>query len=174
MEDRIKKAIREVKNFPKEGIMFKDLTPILKDFALCTEITDKICEQIAPSKPDAIAGIESRGFWFGMLIAQKLKIPFIPIRKLGKLPYETTSFSYSLEYGTATMEMHTDAIKKGWKVIIHDDLLATGGTAVAAAELIKMQAGEVVGFAFVVELSFLGAKERLNKYVENTISLASY
>jgi adenine phosphoribosyltransferase len=174
MEDRIKKAIREVKNFPKEGIMFKDLTPILKDVALCSEITDKICEKIALSKPDAIAGIESRGFWFGMLIAQKLKIPFIPIRKLGKLPYETTSFSYSLEYGVATMEMHTDAIKKGWKVIIHDDLLATGGTAVAAAELIRMQAGEVVGFAFVVELSFLGAKERLNKYVENTISLASY
>jgi adenine phosphoribosyltransferase len=174
LEEKIKHAIREVKDFPKQGIYFKDLTPILKNPALCQEITHNLSQQIAIHKPDALAGIESRGFWFGMLIAQGLQIPFIPIRKIGKLPYETLSYSYSLEYGTATMEVHTDAFKKGWKVMIHDDLLATGGTATAASELVKMQGATVAGFAFVSDLSFLSGKEKLAKYSNEVFSLATY
>jgi len=174
IEDKIKHAIREVKDFPKQGIYFKDLTPILKNAVLCKEITQELCTKIALLKPDAIACMESRGFWFGMLIAQNLQIPFIPIRKMGKLPYETLSYSYSLEYGSATMEVHTDAFKKGWKVVVHDDLLATGGTATAAAELIKMQNATVAGFAFVADLSFLSGQEKLAKYSTEVISLATY
>lgn len=174
LEEKIKKEIREVKDFPKQGIYFKDLTPILKKPALCKEITLALSEKIALLKPDAIACMESRGFWFGMLIAQELNIPFIPIRKMGKLPYETLSYSYSLEYGTATMEVHKDAFKKGWNVIIHDDLLATGGTATAAAELIKMQKAQVAGFAFISDLSFLSGKEKLAKYSRDIISLSTF
>ncbi|MFN0049594.1 MAG: adenine phosphoribosyltransferase [Cytophagales bacterium] len=174
LEEKIKHAIREVKDFPKQGIYFKDLTPILKNPALCQEITRDLSQKIAIQKPDALAGIESRGFWFGMLIAQELQIPFIPIRKMGKLPYETLSYSYSLEYGTATMEVHTDAFKKGWKVMVHDDLLATGGTATAACELVKMQGATVAGFAFVSDLSFLSGKEKLAKYSTEVFSLATY
>lgn len=174
LDEKIKDAIREVKDFPKQGIYFKDLTPILKNPSLSKEITDALSSKIANLKPDAIACMESRGFWFGMLVAQQLNIPFIPIRKMGKLPYETLSYSYSLEYGSATMEVHTDAFKKGWKVVVHDDLLATGGTATAAAELIKMQKAEVVGFAFIAELSFLGGKEKLDKYGAPVIELTKY
>lgn len=174
LDEQIKHAIREVKDFPKQGIYFKDLTPILKKPHLCAQIADALTQQLQASEPDCIAGIESRGFWFGMLLAQKMNIPFVPIRKLGKLPYETLSYSYSLEYGTATMEVHTDAFKKGWKVWIHDDLLATGGTASAAAELVKMQGAKVAGFAFVVDLSFLSGKEKLQKYADEVVSLVSY
>lgn len=174
LEQQIKEAIREVKDFPKEGIDFKDLTPLLKNVTLCQKISDGFIEKIDFLKIDAIACIESRGFWFGMLIANALKIPFIPIRKMGKLPYETLSYSYSLEYGSATMEVHSDAFKKGWNVLVHDDLLATGGTATAAAELIKMQGAKVAGFAFVIDLTYLNGKERLKKYSENIISLAQY
>lgn len=161
IEQRIKDAIRDIKDFPKAGIYFKDITPILKDYQLCDDIATALADRYKDEKPDAIASIESRGFWFGMLMAQKLKIPFIPIRKLGKLPYETMSYTYELEYGKATMEVHKDAFEKDWKVIIHDDLLATGGTAIAACELVKMQQAQVLGFSFVVNLSFLGGNEKL-------------
>ena len=141
---------------------------------LCNDIADEILLKVRELKPDAIACIESRGFWFGMLVAQKLNIPFIPIRKLGKLPYETVSYTYELEYGKATMEIHSDALIKGWNVLIHDDLLATGGTACAAAELINMQEANIAGFCFVVDLSFLGGDEKLKKYTENVFSLVTY
>ena len=123
---------------------------------------------------DAIVGIESRGFWFGIMLANKLELPFIPIRKKGKLPYNTVSYSYDLEYGSAEIEMHEDEIKEGWNVLIHDDLLATGGTACAAAELLKIQKANVAGFSFVVDLTFLNGSDILKKYSENIFNLVSY
>jgi adenine phosphoribosyltransferase len=117
--------------------------------------------------------VESRGFFIGMLLAQKLRIPLIPVRKKGKLPSETRSFTYTLEYGTATLEIHKGVIEKGWNVLIHDDVLATGGTALAAAELVKAEGGQIAGFAFIVDLSFLGGREKIapySPYIESVIS----
>ena len=175
IQERIKNSIRDVKDFPKEGIVFKDITPILSDVNLYNDIVDTFVKNIQEKniKIDAIACIEARGFFFGTLIAQRLHVPFIPIRKKGKLPYETVSYSYDLEYGSATIEMHKDAIQKGWNVLIHDDLLATGGTAIAAAELIKPY-GKVAGFSFLVDLTFLEGTEKLKKYSENIFSLIEY
>ena len=116
---------------------------------------------------DAVVGVESRGFLFGMMLANALKVPFCSNKKKGKLPYEVVSYRYDLEYGSAEVEMHVDAIQKGWNVLVHDDLLATGGTASASAELIKKLGGEVCGFAFVIELANLNGKEMLNKYTDN-------
>ena len=171
---RLKDAIRDVPDFPKPGIVFKDITPILLDSQLTRDIIDEMVNHVKSLSLDAIVGIESRGFWFGIMLANKLDIPFIPIRKKGKLPYKTVSYSYDLEYGSAEIEMHVDEIKENWNVLIHDDLLATGGTACAAAELIKMQNGNVAGFSFVVDLSFLNGSEILKKYSENIYNLVSY
>jgi len=129
LEQNIKSAIRDVPDFPKLGIMFKDITPIFENQELCSQIVDGFINSMNGNKPDAIVGIESRGFLFGLLLANKLNVPFVLIRKAGKLPYKTVSFEYNLEYGSAKIEMHEDSIKKNWKVLIHDDLLATGGTA---------------------------------------------
>lgn len=174
LQPRIKDAIRDVPDFPKPGILFKDITPILMDHRLCAEIAESIATQVADWKVDAIVGVESRGFLFGMMVAQALKVPFIPVRKAGKLPYQTISHEYALEYGTAKVEMHTDAIQPGWKVLIHDDLLATGGTACAAAELIQKQNGTVAGFSFIVTLDFLNGEDELRKYSTNFVSLVNY
>lgn len=174
LEEKIKSVIRDVPDFPKPGILFKDITPILHDHKLCSEIVDAFAEKLSVNKPDAIVGIESRGFLFGFALANKLQIPFILVRKAGKLPYKKIAFEYSLEYGTAKVEMHQDEIKKGWNVLIHDDLLATGGTAEAAAKLIQMQGGNVAGFAFLVELEFLKGSEKLSQYSENSVSLVRY
>jgi adenine phosphoribosyltransferase len=125
-------------------------------------------------KPDAIVGVESRGFLYGMPLAIRLGVPFITVRKKGKLPYQTITYKYDLEYGSAEVEMHVDAIRPGMKVLIHDDLLATGGTATAAAELVRMQGGEVMGFTFLVELGFLGGKEKLEPYTKNIVNLVAY
>ncbi len=171
--DEIKNTIRDVADFPKPGIMFKDITPILENQKLCSAIVDGFISELK-HKPDAIAGIESRGFLFGMLLANKLNVPFVMIRKAGKLPYKTMSYEYALEYGTATIEMHIDALKKDWNVLIHDDLLATGGTAEAAAQLVKRQGAKVNGFSFVVELGFLNGKEKLKTHSNNIICLAQY
>ena len=171
--DQIKKTIRDVADFPKPGIMFKDITPILENQELCSAIVDGFIKQL-DHKPDAIAGIESRGFLFGMLLANKLNVPFVMIRKAGKLPYKTMKHEYALEYGTAIIEMHIDALKNNWNVLIHDDLLATGGTAEAAAHLVKQQGANVSGFSFVVELEFLKGKEKLKKHSNNIICLAQY
>ena len=171
---RLKEIIRDVSDFPKPGILFKDITPILLDPQLTRDIIDEMVNHVKGLKIDAIVGIESRGFWFGIMLANKLEIPFIPIRKKGKLPYKTVSYSYDLEYGSAEIEMHEDEIKEGWNVLIHDDLLATGGTACAAAELLKMQKANVAGFSFVVDLTFLNGSDILKKYSENIFNLVSY
>jgi len=174
LENRIRTAIRNVPDFPKPGIMFKDITPILHDYKLSADIANQLATRTASWKPDAIVGVESRGFFFGMMMAQALQLPFIPVRKAGKLPYDTVSHQYDLEYGSAKVEMHIDAIQPGWNVLIHDDLLATGGTACAAAELIRKQKGTVAGFAFLVALDFLNGTDRLKTYSDNTVSLVNY
>jgi adenine phosphoribosyltransferase len=174
IEQRLKNAIRDVADFPKPGIIFKDITPILADNKLCDDIIDETAKRLEGIKIDAIAGIESRGFLFGFLLAQKLRVPFIPVRKAGKLPYQTISYSYNLEYGTATIEVHTDALKAGDNILIHDDLLATGGTAIAAAELVKQLGGTVAGYSFIVEIDFLSGRDALAQYTENVISLVSF
>lgn len=173
MEEKIKSAIRDVPDFPKEGIMFKDITPILEDSELTKLITEEFVKNIG-EKVDVIIGIESRGFFWGMLIAQALNIPFVPLRKKGKLPYKTVSYKYDLEYGSAEIEMHEDVIKPGMNVHVHDDLLATGGTAMAAAELVKMQGANIHGFSFLVALNFLNGKSVLEKYSKNIICLTNY
>ncbi|MDP2387867.1 MAG: adenine phosphoribosyltransferase [Bacteroidota bacterium] len=174
LADEIKNAIRDVPDFPKPGILFKDITPIFYDQTLCNKITEEFERLLAPVKPDVIVGVESRGFLFGILLANKMNLPFVLVRKAGKLPYTTISQEYSLEYGTAKIEMHTDSIKKGAKVVIHDDLLATGGTAAATADLIKQFGAEVSAFTFIVGLDFLGGKEKLNKHTNNIQCLVHY
>lgn len=172
--DKIKDAIRDVPDFPKPGILFKDITPIFHDQLLCNNIIAEFADAYKHQKIDAIIGVESRGFLFGFALANKLNIPFILVRKAGKLPYKTISHEYNLEYGSAKVEMHEDEIQPGWNVIIHDDLLATGGTAEAAAKLTEMQGGKVAGFAFVVELDFLNGRERLLQYSNKIHSLVNY
>jgi adenine phosphoribosyltransferase len=174
IEEKIKSSIRDVPDFPKPGILFKDITPVLSDPALCRELEKEFARAVSNFPVDAVAGIESRGFLFGLGLAQRLNVPFIPIRKKGKLPYKTVSYQYDLEYGSAIIEMHTDAISEGMNVLIHDDLLATGGTAAATAELVKMQKANVSCFAFLVELSFLDGRKSLEKYTREIISLANY
>lgn len=169
LSDKLKDAIRDVQDFPKKGVVFKDITPILSDATLMSDITNFLAVVYQNQEIDAIAGIESRGFIFGPLIAQSLGIPFIPIRKSGKLPYKTISQSYALEYGEASLEIHTDAIKKGSKVLIHDDLLATGGTASAASELIKRIGGKIAGYTFLIELGFLEGRKQIQSYTEGNI-----
>ena len=174
ISERVDKAIRTIPDFPKKGIMFKDITPILENANLSSDIVDELVRQCVDVKIDAIAGVESRGFLFGFSMAMKLGVPFVMIRKKGKLPAKTISHKYDLEYGSAEIEMHVDSIEKGMHVLIHDDLLATGGTAAAAAELIKKSGGNVSGFSFVVELEFLKGKEALNKYSEFNKSIVKY
>jgi adenine phosphoribosyltransferase len=174
LSEKIKSVIRDIKDFPKKGIIFKDITPVFQDAKLCSEIVAEFVNRIGNTEIDAIAAIESRGFLFGFLMAQKLSIPFIPIRKSGKLPYKTISEEYDLEYGKAKLEMHTDAVKEGWKVLIHDDLLATGGTARATANLITSQKATVAGFAFLIELEFLNGNKNLTPYTDNINSLVKY
>lgn len=171
MED-IKKMIRDVPDFPKKGIIFRDITTAIKDAETMKKIIDLMAQEYADEKIDYVAGIESRGFIFGMPIAYKLGCGFIPIRKPGKLPAETISQEYSLEYGTDKIEIHKDAIKKGDRVLIVDDLLATGGTAAAAAKLVS-STGELVGISFLIELEDLKGREKLPEGVKVS-SLVKY
>jgi adenine phosphoribosyltransferase len=171
---KIHTAIREVPDFPKQGINFKDITTILLDPDLSSDIIDAFIGRLKGNKIDAIVGVESRGFLFGFLLANKMNIPFIPIRKVGKLPGETLKFKYNLEYGSAEVEVHKSDIKKGWNVVVHDDLLATGGTACAASELMQQLGAKVAAFAFVISLDFLNGNERLEKYSKEIISLKKY
>jgi adenine phosphoribosyltransferase len=156
--------IRIVPDFPKPGISFKDITPIFAQPALVAQAADALAGAFAQQGLTAVAGIESRGFLLGTLLAQRLNLPFVLLRKKGKLPWRTVSHSYALEYGEATIEMHVDAIGPADKVLIHDDLLATGGTAAAAAELVLGQGAKVGGFAFLVDLTFLPGNQRLQAY----------
>lgn len=174
ISEKLNTVIRDVPNFPKEGIIFKDITPILLDAKLTKEVVSELAKNSKKLGLDAIVGIESRGFWFGIMLANELNIPFIPIRKKGKLPYKTLSYKYDLEYGSAEVEIHEDAIQPNWNILVHDDLLATGGTAKAAAELILMQEANVAGFSFVVELDFLNGRNELLKYSKNIISLTNF
>jgi adenine phosphoribosyltransferase len=163
LSEKIKLSIRDVKDYPKPGIVFKDITPILADPALRKEIVDALVQEFRSQKIDAIASTEARGFIFGSILAYELGCPFILVRKAGKLPYQTRSAEYSLEYGTAKVEMHIDSVKQGWRVLVHDDLLATGGTAGATADLIQHSDGVIAGFSFIINLSFLPGAENLEK-----------
>lgn len=173
LEQNIKNTVRDIPDFPKPGILFKDITPIFYNQQLCSNIVDGFIERLG-TKPDAVVGIESRGFLFGFLVANKLNVPFVLVRKAGKLPYKTTSVEYDLEYGTGKIEMHEDALNKNWNVIIHDDLLATGGTAEAAARLVKKSGAQVTGFNFVIGLDFLQGKNKLINHTNNITCLAHY
>lgn len=164
LQARLKTAIRDVPDFPKPGILFRDITPVLEDPELCQSIVDGFAGSLSGTAVDAIAGIESRGFLFGLPLAMRLGVPFITVRKKGKLPYRTVSHKYDLEYGSAEIEMHLDAVRPGMRVLVHDDLLATGGTAAASAELVIRQGGVPVGFSFLIELSALGGVDRLQPY----------
>lgn len=162
--DNLKKMIRTVPDFPKPGIQFYDITTLLKEpYGLRTTI-DRLVECIDDPNVDTVIGIEARGFIFAPALAYRLKAGFVPVRKPRKLPSVTESISYALEYGTDTLEIHKDAIGEGNRVIIADDLLATGGTARAVVDLVERLGGTVAGLAFVVELSFLGGRERFNGY----------
>ena len=164
--------IRDIPDFPKSGILFKDITPVLGHAAAFQEVISKLVEQAVVFAPDMIAGTESRGFLFGAPVALALGVGFVPIRKAGKLPSQTEREEYVLEYGTAVVEVHRDAILPGQRILIIDDLLATGGTAAASARLVEKLGGKVVGVSFVIELSFLNGREALSGY--EVRSLLSY
>lgn len=174
LEDRLKGTIRDVPNFPKEGIIFKDISTIMLDPVLSSDVIDHLVELYKEKNINAVAGIESRGFLFGYPLAIRLGVPFILIRKEGKLPYKKISYAYELEYGKATIEMHTDAIQPGQNVLIHDDLLATGGSAAAAAALIEKCGGKIAGFNFLVSLDFLNGAEKLRTFSDNIVNLVRF
>ena len=174
LEQELKTLVRDVPDFPQPGIVFKDITPILQHPEICQQVVEEFAKRLANIEFDVIAGIESRGFLFGLMLANYMNKPFIPIRKQGKLPHKTVSESYKLEYGQATIEIHEDAIPSGARVLIHDDLLATGGTVVAASKLIEKVGGEVAGFCFLISLEFLQASGRLDRFSTNVVSLLTY
>ena len=156
--------IRDIPDFPKPGIIFKDITPVLQDPEAFCEVIERMVDYAAAKKPDVVIGIESRGFILGGPVALKLGKGFVPVRKIGKLPHDTVQAEYALEYGTSAVEMHKDAIEPGQRVLIVDDLLATGGTAAASARLVEELGGRVVGLVFLVELGFLHGRDKLRGY----------
>lgn len=153
--------IRDIQDFPKQGILFKDITPMLLDPIGRQECLDLLLSKLQNKGINKVVGVESRGFFFGILLADALNVGFVPVRKPNKLPFTTISASYDLEYGSDTLEIHTDAIQKGDKVLIHDDVLATGGTAKAVCELVKRLGGEIVQLNFLMELTFLEGRAKL-------------
>jgi len=159
--DELRTKIRDVKDFPTEGILFKDITTLLKDGPAFRSVIDALAKRYMTSGVDIVVGIESRGFIFGSALAARLNASFVPVRKTGKLPAAVDRVSYDLEYGTAELEMHRHSIHEGAKVLVVDDLLATGGTSSATAQLVRRQGGYVASFAFVLELDFLAGRERL-------------
>ena len=170
--DDLKKMIREVPDFPKKGILFYDITTLLKDKTGFKKVIDALTEQIRPLKPDTVLGIEARGFIFAPALAYNLGAGFVPVRKPKKLPAETERISYELEYGMDTLEMHKDAVRPGMRVVIADDLLATGGTALASVRLVEKLGGQVAGVSFVIELEALKGRDRLVGY--DVVSLLKY
>ncbi|MGA2334624.1 MAG: adenine phosphoribosyltransferase [Terriglobales bacterium] len=168
----LKKLIREVPDFPKKGILFYDITTLLKDKVGFARLIDALSANYIGKEIDLVLGMEARGFIFGPALAYRLNAGFVPVRKPGKLPAETLKISYELEYGSNALEVHKDAIRKGERILIVDDLLATGGTAVATAELARGLGAQIAGLAFVVELDFLKGRERLAKY--DVFSLLHY
>jgi adenine phosphoribosyltransferase len=166
----LRDRVRDVPDFPKPGIVFKDLMPLVADAEYFRETLDRLEQLAKPRRPDIILGAEARGFIFGGALADRLGCGFVPARKPGKLPWETVEATYDLEYGTDSLQVHADAIGKGARVIVHDDVLATGGTAKAKTELVEQLGGEVVSLLFVVELGFLNGRARLAGYdVESLI-----
>jgi adenine phosphoribosyltransferase len=162
--DDIKKIIRDIPDFPKEGILFKDITTLLKDAQALHATVDHLISLVADKDFDLIIGIESRGFIFGSAMAYAMNKAFAPVRKKGKLPAETSSVTYELEYGNDTLEIHTDAIVAGTRVLIVDDLLATGGTAAAVVELVEKLNGSIASFVFLIELDFLSGRQKIKQH----------
>lgn len=170
--DQLKHLIREVPDFPQKGILFYDITTLLKDKVGFATLVDRLAEYYVDHKVDLVLGMEARGFIFAPALAYRLNAGFVPVRKVGKLPAQTVKFDYALEYGTNSLEMHRDAIEKGQRVLIVDDLLATGGTAQATANLASMLGAEIAGLGFVVELDFLKGRDKLKGY--EVMSLLHY
>lgn len=170
--DDLKGFIREVPDFPKAGILFYDITTLLKDPLALRMTVDRFVWQFASKQVDKVVGMESRGFMFGPIVAYNLNAGFVPVRKPGKLPAKAISETYDLEYGQDTLQMHEDAIEPGDRVLIVDDLIATGGTASAASKLVEQRGGKVVGLGFVIELTFLSGRKKLNGY--EVLSLIRY
>jgi adenine phosphoribosyltransferase len=174
MKTDLKNYIRNVNDFPKKGIVFRDITTLLKNSDALKEAIEQLYESVKKLKIDKVVGIESRGFIFGAMLAERLNAGFVPVRKPKKLPAETEMEFYDLEYGKDSIEIHKDAIRSGDKVLIHDELLATGGTANAAIKLVEKLGGEVVQLLFLVELSFLNGREKLKGYgIKSLIDYAS-
>lgn len=163
-ETTMKELIRDIPDFPAPGVLFRDITPVLQDPNALKEVIDSMVETVSAMKPDVIVGIESRGFILGVPVAVELGIGFVPVRKSGKLPAETIKAEYALEYGTNVVEIHRDAITPGMRVAIVDDLLATGGTAKAAVQLVEELGGKIAGISFLIELEFLNGRQLFNGY----------
>lgn len=161
---KIQDYIRDVEDFPSEGVLFKDITPLLNEANVRKVVLEKLIDKCKDLKIDKVVGIESRGFFFGMALADELKAGFVPLRKKGKLPYTAVSQKYGLEYGEDELEVHIDAIENGDRVLVHDDVLATGGTAKAACDLISRQGGNVVQCNFIMKFDFLKGEEKLKDY----------
>jgi adenine phosphoribosyltransferase len=172
MSETLQAKIRDVPDFPEPGIIFKDIMPLLADPATLRETVDLLAAWIEPRKPDVILGAEARGFILGAAIAYKLGCGFVAARRPGKLPWKTVSATYALEYGENSLELHADAIENGQRVLVHDDVLATGGTACAICDLAEQLGGVVVGTAFVIELAFLEGRKQLEQY--DVFSLITY
>ncbi|MBN2581618.1 MAG: adenine phosphoribosyltransferase [Planctomycetes bacterium] len=170
--ERLKQLVRSVPDFPKPGIVFRDITTVISDARALRETVKLMADPFRDQGIDVVVGVESRGFIFGAAVAIELGVGFVPVRKPGKLPAETVREEYSLEYGTDAIEMHADAISKGQKVLMVDDLLATGGTMAAACHLVERQGGQVAGIAFLIELEFLGGRKKLADY--KTVALIGY
>ena len=160
----IERAVRNIPDFPKPGIQFKDITPVLADARLFSDCVDLLTANFTPGSVDAVVGIDARGFIFAAAAAIRLQAGFVPVRKKGKLPYQTHEQQYDLEYGTATVAVHVDALKPGSRVLLIDDLLATGGTAAAAASLVCRLGAQILEISFVIELGFLGGRQKLKDY----------
>ena len=167
--DDLRAKIREVPDFPKPGILFYDITTLLRDADAFKEVIDRMAEAVKGEKIDLVVGMESRGFIFAAPLADRLGAGFVPVRKLGKLPAETIEVEYDLEYGTATLEIHRDAITRGQRVLVVDDLLATGGTVLGTIELVRRLGGEIAGLSFMVELTALGGRDKLGEFAIHTL-----
>jgi adenine phosphoribosyltransferase len=171
MSDHLRALIRDVPDFPKPGILFKDITPLLADAAALKEATRAMATPFRNDRVDNVVGIESRGFILGALVARELEVGFIPVRKPGKLPYKSTSIDYALEYGTGTLEVHADACERAARVLIVDDVLATGGTASATCSLVERIGAQIVGTSFLLVLEFLRGRDRLrNRRIETVLT----
>jgi adenine phosphoribosyltransferase len=168
-EINLKSFIRDIPDWPKKGILFRDITPLLANPYAFSTAVEFLCKDFEKEKVDFVAAVEARGFIFGSVAAQRLGAGFVPIRKKGKLPYKTESITYQLEYGTDTLEVHRDSFNKGAKILMVDDLLATGGTMAAACKLIEKIGGRIVGIAFLVELTDLKGREKLGSYKVKTV-----